>query len=275
MEAVLTCSRVDLANATTNLKKPRFGIHRSVPPTFSLDEEKEFHSKLDGLWGLHLPTVEVKSYEGMDTLQNRIFHRLRQLSALTPAFDKPDIDPDLQLMFTRGMLILEDQVTSSVWSVGLNGIRQHGSSTHPRAPAANRACARTWHISLAVYLYIALRMLPPNARCLAKLVDRCKVSLEKCSANELWVDFPPKFLFWVLLIAGSASAEEIARIWFGELLIGLCERLKIRDWEKAREIAEEFVWAESRCGKACKVFWEDTMARGSRERHTLVTRGPQ
>jgi hypothetical protein len=264
--------RVDLGHASSNLSRPRLGMHRTISPVLTVQGEESFNALVDSEWGPGLPGEPITLYEGMDPLQARIFHRLKQLSLLTLAVDKPHPNPALQTTFTNGIIILEHQVCSSTWSVGLNQIRQHGSATRHRAPAANRACARTWHITIVIYLYAVLRLLPPSAQCLVKLVTRCKISLERCSPTELWCHFPQRFLLWVLLIAGSTSTES-ERAWFGVLLVELRKRMQLPSWKDAKTIVQEYVWVESRCGKPCKAFWDETTASMPRHHQVLAPIG--
>lgn len=112
-------------------------------------------------------------------------------------------------------------------------------------------------------MYTVIRQMPPEAQIVQKLVARCRISLANLSPIELWSDFPPEFLLWVLVVVGSASVSEWERIWVGRLLMELRDRMQLGSWDDVKTILEEYVWVESRCAKPCKAFWDESTALGS------------
>lgn len=252
--------RVDLCHASANLLRPRFGIHHPLPPFPTFEDEVTLHASLNEQWGTEFPDSPVKHYDGMDHLQVSLFHRLRQLSALAPEVDKANVDSTLQHTFIDKVILFQHQVTTSIWSMEINNVRQHGSLARQQAPAAVKASARTWHTSVIIYIYLVLKELPPSTQIVKKLVARCRISLENLSPTELWCDVPPRFLFWVLVIVGAASVPELERTWARGLLVEMRDRLQIESWDVAKKMLEDYAWVESRCDKVCKAFWDESTA---------------
>lgn len=188
----------------------------------------------------------------------KLFHRLRQLSTLATTMEGPAVDSSLQQIFTDRMMLFESQVNASVWSMALNNVRQHGSANRPRASAAVRACARTWHTTVLLYLYFILRKTPAGSRVVQKLVARSKISLLNLTREEMWSHFPPKLLLWALFIAGIASVGCTERLWFSEILGQLRGSLQLESWEDVKGILIEYAWVEAFCSRPCMKFWEES-----------------
>jgi Fungal specific transcription factor domain len=193
----------------------------------------------------------------MDQVMAKLFHRVRQLSTLANLMvDGPGHDPELQQQYTRGLLLLERQVNASIWSLNVNNLRQRGSATRPRGPIAVRTCARTWHCTTLMYIYMVLKQNPPRSKIVEKLVSRHKYSLQILTPEELWIHFPPHFLLWSLVIANIASAGHPDRWWLLQLLKTLQTKLAL-DWEAAKIILGHFAWVDRICTKPSRLIWEE------------------
>ena len=188
----------------------------------------------------------------------KLFHRLRQLSKLASIVEDPTNDESSQRLFTESMMLFERQINASIWSMGLNNIRQHGSASRRRASAAVRACARTWHTTTLICLYLVLRKTPPWSRVLQKLVARFKISLTNLTSEEMETHFPSRLLLWALFVAGTASLGA-DRLWLGERLSKVRTMLHLETWEEAKAVLVEYVWVEVTCASPFEAFWNESV----------------
>jgi len=207
--------RVDVSHASANLAPPRFlslQARTPTPPSPTLDDELLLFSDLNSQWPHTLPSPPITVYEGMDDITAHIFHRVRQLSSLASRIHacspSSESEEELRRQYTQGMLLLEGQVNTSIWSLARNNVRQHGSAFQPRADDSVRACTRTWHATCLLYIHLFLRRAQPGPKSIiiSKVATRVKYSLKILSETELWVSFPKPFLLWVLCIVGAAES---------------------------------------------------------------------
>lgn len=205
MQADILC-RVDLVNATSNLTKPRFLPQQAPRNDASAADEEKFEANLDAQWGPDLSSDLVTMFEGMDNRMEKLFHRVRQLSASANNMERSNVNPELQEQYNQGVHLLECQVNASIWSLSLNNIRQHGSATQSKELIAVRTCCRTWHCTTLIYIHVILRKTPTSSQTVEKLGQRLRFSLQILTPKELWVYFPAQLLLWCLVIASIASA---------------------------------------------------------------------
>ena len=244
--------------ATSNMTQPRLRTHRPLPIQPTIADEEALNISLNSEWGPEFPENTAKQFDGMDAGTSKLFHRVRQLSSLASRLYASNESPDLQQLYTDRMLLFERQMIASIWSLGLNNIRQHGSPAQPRSSAAVRACTRTLHSTILTYLYVVLRQTPPNSQTVEKLTGRLKYSLQILTQDELWVHFPTELLLWMVVIAGTACAGRIEELWFCQLLIQVRHVLQLDFWEKAKEILVEYAWVDQICDRPCRAFWEQS-----------------
>lgn len=250
----------DLCHASSNLSRPRFPLYQlhSLAENPGIAEEELFLELLNDRWGPDFPASPVIVLNGMDQITARLFHRVRQLSDLANRMNYPKADPKLQQKFTNGILLLERQVIASVWSLNTNNLRQHGLGSRPRESDAVRTCARTWHCTTLTYIHMVLRQAPITSKVVEKLVNRVRLSLKILTPEELWVHFPPRFLLWVLMLAGAASVGHPEQFWLKEQLRELRLVLGLESWEDAKTILWQFAWVDQWCTKPCKKFWDQS-----------------
>ncbi|KAF8848972.1 hypothetical protein BDZ45DRAFT_252598 [Acephala macrosclerotiorum] len=251
-------SWVDTCHAAANITRPRFlsvQSHKTMPANPTFEQEKAIHDCLDAEWDPEFPLTAIMFYEGMDVSTAKLFHRVRQLSALATRLDAMKLDPVFQRQFTEGMLLLERQVIASIWSMASNNRRQRTDTK------AVRACARTWHSTILTYIHMFLRRTHRNSWRVVvdKVAARLRYSLKILTPTELWVDFPPKFLLWVLVIAGAATDGHPDRKWLAGLLSRLKGRQKLESWEEALPILKEYAWVDNLCSEPCRKFFEESI----------------
>jgi hypothetical protein len=249
--------RVDLVDATSNLTKPRFSPHQPRKKDSNIADEEEFQARLDAQWDVDFPPDPVIMLDGMDNTTAKLFHRVRQLSALATSIAGSKVDREVQIRYTQAIQLLERQVNASIWSLNLNNIRQHGSATRPKQPIAVRTCIRTWHCTTLIFIYMVLRKTPPSSQIVEKLVRRAKFSLQILTPDELWVHFPPLFLLWVLVMAGIASARHTDRLWLLQTLKRLRHKLALDSWEAAKAILVQFAWVDHLCARPAGLVWKE------------------
>jgi hypothetical protein len=188
--AIAKFNRVDLWDASSNMTPARFRPHEQLVSHPTLEEEEAFNERLHNQWGPEFPNSPIQEFEGMDEMMTKMFHRVRQLSALaTKMHTSKKVEEIYQKQYTNSMLLLERQINVSTWSMAINNIRQYGSPTRPHCPKAVITCVRTWHTTMFLYVYLVLRKTPPNSRIVEKIVARLKYSLVILTEEGLWVIF--------------------------------------------------------------------------------------
>ena len=249
--------RVDLVNATSNLTKPRFLPQQPPGNDASAADEEIFEANLDAQWGPDLPSGPVMVLEGMDNRMAKLFHRVRQLSTSANNMARSNVNPDLQEQYNQGVHLLECQVNASIWSLSLNNIRQHGSTTRPKESIAVRTCCRTWHCTTLIYIHVMLRKTPTSSQTVEKLGRRLRFSLQILTPEELWVHFPAQLLLWCLVIASIASVGRSDRLRLLQTLKRLREELALNSWEATKAILVQFAWVEHFCTRPASLIWKE------------------
>ncbi|KAE8447010.1 hypothetical protein EG329_011144 [Mollisiaceae sp. DMI_Dod_QoI] len=253
LQKLISCGAEPVANMT----RPRFlavQAHKTIPANPTLEQEKEIITQLDSEWGPEFMYDTITTFEGMDALTAKLFHRVRQMSILATRLYAMEPNPTFQRQYTEGMLLLERQVIASVWSLSSNNRRQRSETK------AVKACTRTWHSTVLTYIHMFLRHTHPNSRRVTvdKVAARLRYSLKILTPTELWFDFPPNFLLWVLVIAGVAAEGHPDRKWLLHLLSQLRERQELETWDKALLILKEYAWVDHLCTEPCKGFFEES-----------------
>lgn len=225
-----------------------------MPANPTLEQEKAIQDCLDAEWGPEFPLTHIIFYEGMDASTAKLFHRVRQLSALATRLDAMKLNPVFQRQFTEGMLLLERQVIASVWSMSSNNRRQKTDTK------AVRICARSWHSTILTYIHMFLRRTHRNSwRVIVdKVAARLRYSIKILTPTELWVDFPSQFLLWVLVIAGAAADGHPDRKWLAGLLSELRGNRGWETWGEALKVLKEYAWVDYLCSEPCKKFFEES-----------------
>lgn len=254
---LLTLSRVDTSHSVANITRPRFlaiRVHKTMPPNPTLEQEIVVKKSLDEEWGPEFPLTDVKTYDGMDTITAKLFHRIRQLSTLATQYCAQKLNPIHQRQYTEGLLLIERQVIASVWSMSTNNLRQRNETK------AVKACTRTWHSTVLTYIHVFLRHTPRNSWKVVvdKVAARGRYSLKILNPTELWDDFPRKLLLWVLLISGVAADEHPDRRWLLVLLSQLRGKLELRSWDDALVILKEYAWVDDFCTEPGKKIFEES-----------------
>ncbi|KUJ09548.1 uncharacterized protein LY89DRAFT_740633 [Mollisia scopiformis] len=250
-------SWVDTCHAVANITRPRFlsiQMNKTIPLNPTFEQEDVVKNCIEKEWGPEFPLTDIKMYEGMDSSMAILFHRLRQLCALATRYCGMKLDPVHQRQFTEGLLILERQVVTSIWSMSSNNRRQRGEDN------SVKACARSWHSSVLTFIHVFLRHTAPSAWRVTvdKVAARVRYSLRILSPTELWVNFPPKLLLWVLVVAGVAAADHPARKWLMVLLSQLRAGQGLANWDEALLILKEYAWVDEFCTEPCKKFFEES-----------------
>lgn len=256
MQADILC-RVDLVNATSNLTKPRFLPQQAPRNDASAADEEKFEANLDAQWGPDLSSDLVTMFEGMDNRMEKLFHRVRQLSASANNMERSNVNPELQEQYNQGVHLLECQVNASIWSLSLNNIRQHGSATQSKELITVRTCCRTWHCTTLIYIHVILRKTPTSSQTVEKLGRRLRFSLQILTPKELWVYFPAQLLLWCLVIASIASAGHFDQLRLLQTLKRLREKLALNSWEAAKAILVQFTWVEHVCTRPASLIWKE------------------
>lgn len=249
--------RVDLDHAISNLTKPRLSQHQPPAKELNATDKQEFLTRLDAHWPPEFPSGPLTIFEGMDNVTARLFHRLRQLSALANSMAGSKNDPERQAKYTEGMQLLERQMNASAWSMNLNNIRQHGSATRQREPIAVRTCTRTLHCTALIFIVMVLRKTTPSSQIVAKVARRSKFSLKILTNDEIWVHFRPRFLLWALVVTTMASAGHADRLWLMQTLKTLREKLALDSWEATKAILDRFAWVDHCCTRPASHIWKE------------------
>lgn len=239
---------MDLSNATATREKPHF-LPFEAPALYSKYCDSEALWKYcDSQWNEKiLVDLPVKSYQGLDVVENRLFHRLRQLTILAASNPTMTSGPNQQT-YANSVLLLERQIGVAVQE-RLAFKKRFGAVTF-----SPPTCL--FYIPALIFCYMILRPMPVRSSIYEPLVVRMKNHIEHLAPRQLFDRFPPEFWFWALMFVGAASMGRPQQAYFQCLITQLCNLLEIRSWENAKVIMTEFAWADSICEKLCKAFWD-------------------
>jgi hypothetical protein len=239
---------VDLSNATATKEKPHF-LPFEAPPVYSKYSDSETLWKYcDSQWrGELLADLPVKSYQGLDTVETRLLHRLRQLTILAASTQFMTSGPNQQA-YANSVLLLERQIGIAVQErVAFR--KRFGTVTFSPSTCL-------FYIPALIICYMILRPTPVRSSIYEPLVMRMKIYIDHLTPRQLFNRFPPEFWFWALLFVGAASMGRLQQAYFQRLVVQLCNLLDIHSWDKAKETLKDFAWADSMCERPCKTFWD-------------------
>jgi hypothetical protein len=189
----------------------------------------------------------MKSYEGLDVLETRLFHRLRQLTILA-ASDPLWTSGPKQQAYASAVLLLE---------------RQIGVAVQQRVAFRRRVGVITFtpprcilYIPCLVFCYMILRLTPVRCSIYDPLVLRMKTYIDRMTPGQLFERFSREFWFWALLFVGAASMGRSQLAYFKRITEQLCKLLHIHSWEEAKTTLQDFAWVDSICERHCKPFWD-------------------
>jgi hypothetical protein len=244
----LTKKRVDLSNATATKEKPHFLPFEALPVYSQYSNSEALWKYCDSQWNEgFLGDLPKKSYQGLDVVENRLFHRLRQLTILA-AFNPTMTSGPNQEGYANSVLFLE---------------RQIGVAVQERLAYKKRFGAETFspptclfYIPALIFCYMILRPTPIRSSIYEPLIMRMKDHLDHLKPRQLFDRFQPEFWFWALLFVGTASKGRPQHAYFQRILAQLCNILDIHSWKNAKAILKEFAWADAICERPCKAFWD-------------------
>lgn len=109
-----------------------------------------------------------------------------------------------------------------------------------------------------IFLWLAIRELPPTSELLYKLVQRLQDSLMVqvpgwWSSNEerrIW-------LLWILFVGAIASLGRLERFWFVGELGKVCADLNIWTREALRDTLKLVLWQDEFCENNLRILWDD------------------
>jgi len=239
---------VDLSNATATKEKPRFLPFESPPVYTGYSDSEALWKYCDSQWNEEfLDDLPEKSYQGLDVVENRLFHRLRQLTILA-ASNPTMISGPNQQTYANSVLLLERQIGIAVQE-RLAFKKRFGAVIF-----SPQTCL--FYIPSLIVCYMILRPTPVRSSIYELLVLRMKNNIGNLTPRQLFDRFPPKFSFWALLFVGAASMGRPQQGYFQRIIAQLCNLLDIHSWENAKAIMKEFAWADSICERPCKAFWD-------------------
>jgi hypothetical protein len=109
-----------------------------------------------------------------------------------------------------------------------------------------------------IYLWLAIRELPPTSELLYRLLQRLHGSLEPILPGWWNADRERmEWLLWILFVGGVAADGREERAWFVSELGNLCMELGIWTLEGLKEGLKRVVWQEAWCADRCARLWDD------------------
>jgi hypothetical protein len=189
----------------------------------------------------------TKYEEGLDDVESRIFHRLRQLSTLLARDPSLPTGPD-QKGYANAVLLLERQIGLAVQE-RLLFIKKFGEKPF-NPPSCNL------YIPAMIFCYLVFRATPVRSSIYDLIVVRMQNQLEALSPDQWWRKLPLKFWLWSLVFAGAAAMGRPQQDYLAGVTATLCTFLDLRSWDDAKTILREYAWVDSTCERPCKAFWD-------------------
>jgi hypothetical protein len=109
-----------------------------------------------------------------------------------------------------------------------------------------------------LYLWLAIRELPPTSELLYKILQRLHGSLKPVLPG--WFNASEErmyWLLWILFVGGVAANGRKERSWFVNELGHVCIDLKIWTLDGLKECLERVVWQDAWCAERCAALWDD------------------
>lgn len=118
-----------------------------------------------------------------------------------------------------------------------------------------------------IFLYAALREMPPKAKIFSILLERLRVALDrpKVSTIEIWIAAKNlNTLLWVLVVASVVAPSWGGRSWWIGRLSDVIEEVNIRSQTELERILERIAWTDVVFGDALDGVWDEVgeYARG-------------
>lgn len=98
-----------------------------------------------------------------------------------------------------------------------------------------------------MFMYAALREIPPRARLFGILLERLRVALDRPRINmvSVWVKANNlMMLLWVLVVASSVASAGEGRDWWVGRLAEVVKELGLRDRRELQGMLEKVAWTE-------------------------------
>ncbi|KAL2071175.1 hypothetical protein VTL71DRAFT_12410 [Oculimacula yallundae] len=115
-----------------------------------------------------------------------------------------------------------------------------------------------------IYLWLAIRELPPTSELLYRLLQRLHGSL--IGTLQLWWNSTTEreaWLLWILFIGGIAAVGRLERLWFVSEMVRVCKALGIWDEDALRRSLETVLWQDEFCDDKFTSLWEDMLLNWS------------
>lgn len=243
--------RVDLCNASASRLQAQF-VSENI---LSLAEPVRAFSDSDGscqTWASQwdIPSykiVTLRSYDGLSVSKATIFHRIQQISYIRATVQSiRQLDADLLQSFTAEVLAIERQINAIVHCSGANKFGANVEVT----------CV-PFFSSVLLYLYLALRELPPRSSILDNFLRRLRSAWEQLISDGLWREVPPGLLLWILFIGGWAAQGRSDRSWFTSNIAWLTKKMELKKWTDTKNLLTEYIFIESFCERPCKALWNE------------------
>jgi hypothetical protein len=113
-----------------------------------------------------------------------------------------------------------------------------------------------------IFVYTALRGLPPNARIFSILLDRLRMAIDRPASSmvEVWGrEKNLKMLVWVLVVACSVVSSDKDRTWWISKLSSLCRILEIRLQDELENAMQHIAWVDTFFDGKLEGIWAEMM----------------
>ncbi|KAH9214366.1 hypothetical protein DL95DRAFT_151275 [Leptodontidium sp. 2 PMI_412] len=113
-------------------------------------------------------------------------------------------------------------------------------------------------IAAHIYLWLAIRELPPTSELVYRLVQRLHGSLIGMLPGW-WTSSREKqvWLLWILFIGGIAAAGRAERLWFVGEIVGICKTVGIWDKEALGGCLKDVLWQDAFCSEKLDLLWQE------------------
>jgi hypothetical protein len=162
---------------------------------------------------------------------------------------RPSINPEDQLMFTRGLYITEYKL--------LIVLDQNSEDDFIPLDRNSHLYGST-RLAAYLYLYMALRELPRTTMINYTLARRLKGVLERNSADLLvvWKD-DLHLLLWILFIGGAATLGSEERGYFVANLGRVITRMNLDTRDTFSGALKEVLWLNDFCDQEATALWNE------------------
>jgi hypothetical protein len=178
-----------------------------------------------------------------------IFQALRLLSYF---MSKPSINPEDQMIFTRGLYITEYKLLV---------VLDQNSEDDLIPLDRNSHIYGSTRLAAYLYLYMALRELPRTTTINYTLARRLKGLLEGNNADLLvvWKD-DLHLLLWILFIGSAATLGSDERAYFIGVLRRLISLMRLDTLDRFKGALKEVLWLDDFCEPESVALWKGARA---------------